>query len=129
MSNHSVPYSAARLLRLCKNFLPGNDDEVEQLPDCESGEPRSVLAHRRLREYFRTWRDRHKPDHDPLCDESCDQFCIADVAIIFEEYRRLRRLEDKVLLALGPPVTRMRFNRKTRKLEHDDGRTDPDDRT
>ena len=88
---------------------------------------RDARAYRRLTEYFRGWRDRHKPDDDPLVDDAMDQFCIGDIALLFEEYKRLSRLEERVILAMGPPAKRMRYNRKTGKLEIDDTWTDPDE--
>ena len=64
---------AAWLLRSCRKFLPNGHDDVSQLDPLDP-EPRDARAYRRLRDYFRTWRDRHEATADPLKDETSDQY-------------------------------------------------------
>jgi hypothetical protein len=86
---------------MCRDWnFESEADELEDLPD---GEPRDCRAARRLKDYFRRWRDHHDADDDPFYDESFDQLCVGDVAIILDECRRPWRLEQQVLDALGPP--------------------------
>jgi hypothetical protein len=110
-----VPYSVKRLLRLCRTWR--FESEVDELSDCEDGEPRAARAFRRIKTVLKDWRDRHGADKDPWFDESKQEFHVCDVAIIFDDYRRLRRLEMKVIDALGPETTRMRWNRKRGEFE------------
>lgn len=114
----NVPYSVGRLLRLCRMW--DFSSEAYDLPDCDDGEPKMARAQRRVSEYFRQWRNRHEPDADPFFDEGVTEFHICDVAILIDECRRLWRLEEKVQLALGPPVKMMQFNKKTGKFEQYD---------
>jgi len=53
--------------------------------------------------------------------------CVGDIAVVFEEYKRLSRLEEKVVTAMGPPAKQMRYNRKTGEMEIDPTWTDPDE--
>lgn len=62
----AVPYSAARLLRLCKTWSFHSD--VEALPGCEDGEPRECRASRRIAIALEEWRAHHEPDQDPWMD-------------------------------------------------------------
>jgi hypothetical protein len=97
-----VPYSVERLIRLCKTWDFQSD--VEDLPDCDDGEPRIARACRRVREILLRWREHHHPNADPWADESLGVFHVCDVALIADEYRRLKRIEEKVIDALGPPA-------------------------
>ena len=98
-----VPYSVSRLVSMSRTWDFQSD--VDDVPDCEDGEPRRARAARRIGEYLRGWRDTHGPDDDPWFDESLDTFRVADVALLYSEYKRLIRLEDRVISALGPPTT------------------------
>jgi hypothetical protein len=71
-----------------------------------------------MTDYLRGWRDRHGPDDDPFDDESLEPFHVADVAILYHEYKRLIRLEQKIIDALGPP-TKLRWNRRKGKFEEE----------
>jgi hypothetical protein len=84
--------------------LLGEDHEVNDLPDGDDGMPRDVLAYRRVRDHLRAWRDRHAAEEDPMGAEEQELFNVSDVAILWTEYRRLKRLEDDVEAALGPPL-------------------------
>jgi hypothetical protein len=110
-----VPYSVTRLVRLCRIWDFQSD--AEDLPEKDNGEPRLNLAYRRLRDRFRVWRDAHAAEDDPWFDESLGEFHVSDVALIFSEYQRLSRFEQRVIDVLGPPSQRMRCNRKLGKFE------------
>jgi hypothetical protein len=113
--SRSIPYSAERLLRLCKTW--GFQSDVEDLPDCDDGEPKDARAYRRIASFLRDKRDRHGPTYEPWCDETKESFHVSDVAMIFDEYRRLRRLEERVIDALGPETVKQRWNKKTGNFE------------
>jgi hypothetical protein len=113
--NWQVPYSAKRLLELCKTW--SFKGEVDDLPDLDDGEPRDCRAARRLDDAFRAWRDRHAADDDPMFDDTEQLFHVCDVAIILEECHRLWRLEEKVIDALGPETVKQRWNKKKGKFE------------
>ena len=91
--NWQVPYSAKRLLELCRAW--SFESEVSELPDCDDGEPRECCAARRLKAALNIWRDQHDADDDPWFDETKQLFHVCDVAIILDECRRLWRLEEK----------------------------------
>lgn len=98
-----VPYSVSRLVNMSRTWDFQSD--VDDIPDCDDGEPRMARAARRVGEYLRGWRDTHGPNDDPWFDKSFDTFRVADVALLYSEYTRLARLEDRVQSALGPPYT------------------------
>lgn len=111
----TVPYSVERLLRLCPTWTFQSD--VEDLPDCDDGEPLHARAYRRIAAALEEWRAQHRPNQDPWLDDTEHPFHFGDVAMIYDEYKRLSRLEEKVIDALGPPSVLHRWNRKTGKFE------------
>jgi hypothetical protein len=84
--------------------LFGQHHEVDDLPDCGDGMPRDVLAYRRIRDHLRDWRDRHDADDDPLFDKNLESFHVGDVTLLWVENVRLRRFQDEVCSAFGPPL-------------------------
>jgi hypothetical protein len=62
-----VPFDNDRLLELCRTWDFHSD--VEDLADCDDGEPRFACAYRRIWEYMEAWRDHHGAGDDPWFDE------------------------------------------------------------
>jgi hypothetical protein len=85
--------------------LVGEHHDIQHVGDCDDGTPRLALAHSRTRDKLRALRDRRNdPDYDPWDDESLELFPVADVALIFDDLQRLRKFEEDIARALGPPL-------------------------
>ena len=116
MMDHLVPYSIERLVRLCRRWSFRSD--CDQLVTDE-GVPFTARAYLRVKAQLASWRDAHRSHEDPVFDETMQEFHVSDVAVLWDEYRRLKHLEERVMEALGPPRKRMRWNKRKGEFEEE----------
>jgi hypothetical protein len=113
MKTWKQPYSRTRFQR----YLDTKNDhsDYEQLEE-NNGEPSLARAHRRIKQALRARRDRRSSGYDPIFDTERIEFHVNDVALLQARLELAHWLE-RFDLALGPPVSEQRFNRKTGKFE------------
>ena len=112
--NQHYPWSAERLLW---SFHSELDDMPE---DFDTGEPVEARAIRRVNAAMLEWRNTHRPEDDPLDDDSLAPFHVNDIAVLVYECERLWYLEQRVMNALGPPSRKMRYDKKLDQLVPDE---------
>ena len=107
------PFSIKRLLRMVSGLVFVN--EAHELGGADDGEPIIARAERRLDDMLAARRETQPAGYDPIDD---DDSLISDIAVIMIRYKELVRLEEKLILALGPPCTVHRWNKKAGKMEN-----------
>jgi hypothetical protein len=116
MSKHH-PYSVPRLLNMIRGHDFSAQHDFEFGEDYETGEPHIARAWRRVREVLRVRREERDFGYEPQLDEEKAEFHVCDIALLWDELRHLARLKEKLVLAVGPPCTTRRYNKKTRKMD------------